>query len=605
MVPSAFVLLEALPLTPNGKLDRRSLPAPDRQESTETATAPRTPIEEMLSGIWAQVLGVATVGINDNFFELGGHSLLATQVISRVREVFQVELPLRCLFEAPTIAALAQQVKVAIQSQQGLEAPPLLPVPRDRDLPLSFAQQRLWFLHQLASDSPLYNDPVALRLGGLLNVTALKQSINEIVRRHEVLRSRFDTVQGQPVQIITPSLDVPISMVDLGDLPEPEREAEALRLAIEEAARPFDLSADPLLRVTLLRLSETDHVVLLTLHHIVSDAWTMGVLVQELSALYAAFSTHQPSPLPELPIQYADFALWQRQWLQGEVLQAQLNYWRQQLAALPTLELPTDKPRPQIQSDRAATQTFVVPKEVSRSLIQLSQQEGVTLFMTLLTAFKTLLHCYTGQTDIGVGSPIANRNRAEIEHLIGFFVNTLVLRTDLSNNPTFRSLLARVRETTLGAYAHQDLPFEKLVEELRPERQQQHSPLFRVWFVLQNAPMPPLELPGLTLTPFDVDSGTTKFDLALFFFETSEGLEGCFEYNADLFDTSTIAQMVHQFEALLQTVVAQPDIQLSVLSNQVAKAAKEQQLLQAQAISATNLQRLQRITRKPLSRAKS
>lgn len=607
MVPSAFVLLEALPLTPNGKLDRRSLPAPDAVQiaSTETSTAPRTPIEEMLSGIWTQILGVSQVGIQDNFFELGGHSLLATQVISRVREVFQVELPLRCLFEFPTIAALAEQLKAAIQMQQGLEAPPLLPVSRDRDLPLSFAQQRLWFLHQLAPDSPLYNDPVVLRLSGSLNVTALERSINEVMQRHEVLRTRFDAVQGQPVQTILPDLDVPLSIVNLQHLPESEREPEALRLATEEATRPFDLSGDRLLRVTLLRLSETEQIVLLTLHHIVSDGWSMGVLVQELSALYAAFSTDKPSPLPELTIQYADFAAWQRQWLQGEVLQTQLDYWRQQLADLPTLQLSTDKPRPAVQTDHAATQTFVLSKEVSRSLSQLSQQEGVTLFMTLLTAFKTLLHCYTKQTDIGVGSPIANRNRAEIENLIGFFVNTLVLRTDLSGNPTFRSLLERVRETTLGAYAHQDLPFEKLVEELRPERQQNHLPLFRVWFVLQNAPMPPLELPGLTLAPLDVDSGTTKFDLALFFFETSEGLEGCFEYNTDLFEAGTIAQMVNQLETLLNKIVVQPDMKLSALVNEFAKAAKEQQMLQAKAIEATNLQRLQRITRKPLSSSKS
>jgi amino acid adenylation domain-containing protein len=607
MVPSAFVLLEVLPLTPNGKLDRRSLPAPDavRQEPTEATTAPRTPIEEILSGIWAQVLGVAPVGIQDNFFELGGHSLLATQVISRVQEAFQIEVPLRYLFESPILAAFAQQVNIAIQTQQGLEVPPLSPVARSSSLPLSFAQQRLWFLHQLAPDSSLYNDPAALRLSGSLNVTALEQSLNEIARRHEVLRTRIDTVHGQPVQIIIPSLDVPLPIIDLCQLPELERETEALRLATEEATLPFDLRTDRLMRVTLLRLSETEHIILLTLHHIASDAWTMGVLVQELSALYAAFSTNQPSPLSELSIQYADFAVWQRQWLQGEVLQTQLNYWRRQLAALPTLELPTDKPRSPIQSDRAATQSFVLPQDMSLSLMRLSQQEGVTLFMTLLTAFKTLLHCYTAQTDIAVGSPIANRNRAEIENLIGFFVNTLVLRTDLSNNLTFRSLLERVRETTLGAYAHQDLPFEKLVEELRPERQQQHSPLFRVWFVLQNAPMPALELPGLTLTPLDIDSGTTKFDLALFFFETNEGLEGCFEYNVDLFESSTIVQMVTQLEALLHKIVAQPDIQLSALVNEFAKTAKEQQILHAKAIEATNLQRLQRITRKPLSRSRS
>jgi len=472
--------------------------------------------------------------------------------------------------------------------------------------PLSFAQQRLWFLNQLEPGNAFYNMPAAILLKGHLNIAALEHSLDALIQRHEALRTNFTTVAGDPVQVIATARSHNLSIVDLHHCSEPEQTQRVQQLAQAEAQLPFDLGNDSLLRVCLLQLSETQHVLLFTLHHIIADAWSLGVLIQEFAQAYSAFSTGESLSLPELPIQYADFAVWQRQWLQGDVLETQLHYWQQQLQhAPPLLELPTDRPRPPVQTFRGAYQSLILPNALMEELKAFSRREDTTLFMTMLAAFKTLLYRYTGQTDLLVGSPIANRNRAEIEHLIGFFVNTLVLRTDLSNNPTFRSLLARVRETTLGAYAHQDLPFEKLVEELRPERQQQHSPLFRVWFVLQNAPMPPLELPGLTLTPFDVDSGTTKFDLALFFFETSEGLEGCFEYNADLFDTSTIAQMVHQFEALLQTVVAQPDIQLSVLSNQVAKAAKEQQLLQAQAISATNLQRLQRITRKPLSRAKS
>ncbi|HEX8349346.1 MAG TPA: condensation domain-containing protein, partial [Hymenobacter sp.] len=480
MIPSAFVLVDALPLTPNGKIDRRALPAPDitRPFGEGAYVGPQTPVEELLAGIWADVLEVKQVSIHDNFFDLGGHSLLATQLISRLRDTFCVEFPLRGLFESPTVASLSERLEALRRTEQGLVAPPLLPVSREGELLLSFAQARLWFLEQLEPGSGAYNIPAAVRLTGSLDVATLEQSLNEIVQRHEALRTTFRMVSGETIQVIAPVKALTLQLVDLRDLPEATQEASVERLATESAQQPFDLAIGPLLRAKLLHLNEAEHVLLLTMHHIVSDGWSMGVMIRELAALYEAFSTGKPSPLPQLPIQYADFAHWQRQWLQGEVLAAQLSYWQQQLAGAQTvLELPTDRPRPTVQTFRGATQFLALPEPLSQKLKSLSQRSGVTLFMTILAAFQTLLYRYTGQEDICIGSPIANRNRSETEGLIGFFVNTLVLRTDMSENPSFQELLGRVREVALGAYAHQDLPFEQLVEALQPERNLSHHPL--------------------------------------------------------------------------------------------------------------------------------
>ncbi len=464
----------------------------------------------------------------------------------------------------------------------------LFPISRDGTLPLSFAQQRLWFLDRLVPNNAFYNTPAAVRLFGALNLAALEQAFNEIVRRHEALRTAFITVQGQAVQAIAPAVTVPLSTVDLRSLPAAERENQARRLTAEEAQRPFDLSKSPLLRVTLLQLDEAEYVLLLILHHVVSDGWSMGVLIRELALLYAAFANQQPSPLPQLPIQYADFAHWQREWLKGEVLTAQLTYWRLQLDGISILNLPTDRSRPAVQTYRGATQLLQLPQSLSEALEALSQQEGVTLFMMLLAAFQTLLYRYTQQEDIAVGSPIANRNRSEIEGLIGFFVNSLVLRTDLSGNPTFRELLSRVREVALGAYAHQDLPFEKLVEELHPERKLNQNPLFQVVFALQNAPMEALELPGLTLTPLQfIDTGTTRFDLEFHLWErspnngigvdSSAGISGFVVYSTDLFDAATITRILKHFQALLEGIVANPEQRLADLP--LLSEAERHQLL--------------------------
>lgn len=439
-------------------------------------------------------------------------------------------------------------------------------------LPLSYAQQRLWFLDQLESESATYNIPGALRLVGHLDIDAFERSINEIIRRHEVLRTTFSMTEGHAVQVIAPELELALSTLDLSQLPEEQSEAEVRRLAMNESGRPFDLSVGPLLRVSLLDLGEDAesgvpaHVVLFTLHHIVSDGWSTDIFVREFMALYEAFSRGQPSPLPELPIQYVDYAVWQREWLQGEVLGRQLSYWKRQLAgASEVLTLPTDRPRPVVQSYRGASYGFTLSSVFTEQLHALSRHEGVTLFMTLLAAFQLLLSRYSGQRDIWVGSPIGNRNRVEIEGLIGFFVNTLVLRTDLSGNPGFSELLRRVREVCLGAQAHQDLPFEKLVEELAPVRDMSHSPLFQVMLVLQNAPARELELPGLRIYGVEAETETAKFDLQLELFEALDGLQAALGYASDLFDKSTIERLANRFQVLLEAIIARPESRLSEL----------------------------------------
>ncbi|MBW4678521.1 MAG: amino acid adenylation domain-containing protein [Microcoleus vaginatus WJT46-NPBG5] len=603
MVPTAFVLLEALPLTPNGKIDRRSLPAPQLTGSDlkESFAAPRTPIEEVIAQTYALVLGVEKIGTYDNFFELGGHSLLATQVVSRLREAFQIAIPLSWLFELPAVASLSERIETALKSEQKLATPPLHPVPRNETLPLSFAQQRMWLLQQLAPDSSLYNSPVAVRLKGLLNVAAFEESFNEIIRRHEALRTSFVEIQGELAQIIHNNVNIALSVIDLSGLPASNRDAEVPRLAVEDAGKPFNLTQCPLLRVTLLRLNPEEHIALLTMHHIISDGWSMGVFLNELAALYEAFCAGNPSPLPELPVQYADFAIWQRQWLQGEVLQSQLNYWKQQLSGhCPQLKFPSNRLKPAASSNRGAKQSFIISKDVSEAIAQLSRQEGVTLYMTLLAAFQTLLYCYTGTKDIRVGSPIANRNQVETEKLIGFFANTLVLRSDLSGNPTFREIMVRCRTITLGAYAHQDVPFEKLVEELQPERSLNHNPMYQAWFVLQNAPMPPLELTDLTLSLFQLETETARHDLLLDIWEGSEGLNATLEYKIDLFDQTLINGLIRDFQGIIHQVVKQPSIRLNELTEIIAEAGRQQQLIEEKELQTTGRQKLKMIKRKTI-----
>jgi amino acid adenylation domain-containing protein len=583
MIPAFFVFLDSLPLTPNGKVDRRALPAPDEACSQQGAdfVAPSTPVEELLSRLWAELLGVESVGMHDDFFLLGGHSLLATRLISRVRESFGVELPVRSLFETPTVRDLAGHVEAALRDGAGEQAPPIIRVPRDESLPLSFAQQRLWFLHELEPTSSFYNIPVAVRLRGRLQIDAMQRTLNEIVRRHESLRTSFPTVDGQPVQSIAPALVLELPVLDLSILPEDQREHEAQRRATEEARMPFNLATGPLIRASLVRLGAEDHVLLVTMHHIVSDGWSMGVLIKEVGALYRAHIEDKPSPpsfLGELPVQYADFAIWQRRWLAGEVFETHLRYWRRQLGGeLPVLNLPTDKPRPEVQSFRGSSKSLQLPIPVTEALNELSKREGVTLFMLLLAAFKALLSRYTEQSDIVIGSPIANRNRVELEGLIGFFVNTLALRTDLSGNPTFRELVRRVRAVALEAYAHQDMPFEQLVEQMQPERTMSRNPLFQVMFQMENTPKEELPLPGLVLSPVEVERVTTQFDLSFDVMENDEGLVVVAEYSTDLFNEATISSMLRRWQILLEGIIANPETRLDELP--LLTDAEREQLL--------------------------
>ncbi|NHC37937.1 amino acid adenylation domain-containing protein [Scytonema millei VB511283] len=598
-IPNHFVILEALPLLPNGKVNRQILPAPDPASAElKPDTAARTPVQQLLAAIWVDVLKLERVGIHDNFFQLGGHSLLATQVMARVRSAFEIELPLRYLFESPTIAKFSERVEIAMKLGRGREATPIEPVSQQGYLPLSFGQQRLWLLSQLEPNNPYYNLPAAVRLTGLLDVAALEQSLNRIVQRHAALRTKFVTLDGQGFQVIDPVLNLSLPVVDLRS--HPTREAQVQKLARQEANRPFDLAQDLLLRVMLLQVDDTEHVLLLTMHHIVSDAWSMGILVRELAALYQTFTTGESSPLPDLTIQYTDFAIWQRHWLQGEVLETQLNYWKQQLSGAPPLtQLPLDKPRSPVRTFRGAKQSFLLPKALTAEIQNLCQREGVTLFMTLLAAFKTLLYSYTGQEDISVGSPIANRTQPEVEKLIGFFINTLVLRTDLSDDPSFRELLGRVRQRTLEAYTYQDVPFEKLLEELQPDRHSSYNPLFQVWFVLQNAPMPTPELSGLHLTPLEIDNQTTKYDLRLELEESPTGLHGSFGYRVDLFESNTITQMAERLEILLHQIVTQPDLKLSAIAQILANRDRERQIAKAKELEKASLQKFKKHQRHP------
>jgi amino acid adenylation domain-containing protein len=559
MVPTAWARLDRLPMTPSGKLDRRSLARLHPEESwsgDEGFVPPRNPVEELLAGIWKEVLGVDRVGVHDEFFQLGGHSLLATQVASRVREVFGVPLPLRRIFEAPTLGALAEAVTGAVTGATGEAVPPIRREPREEGgLPLSFAQERLWFLHRLQPESPAYNIPLALRAEGALDPERLAAALSEVARRHEVLRTVFAERGGEPVQVVLPAAAVPLPVADLRALPAARREPEARRLAAEEAARPFDLARGPLLRVLLIELEPRRRVVLLDLHHIVTDGWSMGVLVREVKALYAG------TPLPEPPVQYGDFAVWQRRWLSGERLASQLAWWRERLRGAPAaLDLMTDRPRPPVMTQRGADHPFAFGAELSRGIAELARREGVTPFMVLAAGLFALLSRLTGQRDLAVGSPIANRNHLEIEGLIGFFVNTLVLRADLSQAASFRDLLRQVRETSLGAYAHQDLPFEKLVDELRPDRDLSRPPLFQVALALQNAPLPKADLDGVRLAGEEIGGGAAKFDLSFVLAERGDGrLAGTLQYATDLFEPATAVRLARQLARALAAGVARPE----------------------------------------------
>ena len=567
MAPSSFVMLDTLPLGATGKVNRDALPTPQWEGlDQDQYVAPRSDLERVLSGIWAEQLHVERVGVHDDFFDLGGHSLLATQVINQVRQKFSIDVPLITMFEQPTVAGFAQQFSENLAADANTDmAPPLMPVERHDPLPLSFAQQRLWFLNQLEPGNVAYNMPWAVRLVGDLDLSALEHSVIQLVNRHESLRTTFELGGRDPVQVISAPRGLKLHIEDLSDWEVANKEAQAQQRLDAESRRPFDLAEGPLFRAHLLRLSAREHVLLLVVHHIVCDGWSMDVLYQELAQLYEASCADGEPDLPNLPVQYADYAIWQRRSLQGPTLDRLVDYWKQKLDGIPELGLPLDHPRPAKQTYRGDQFSLRLPDELVRQLQQLSQREGATLFMTMLAAFKVLLFRHCGQDDIAVGTPIANRNRAEVHDLIGFFVNTLVLRTSLSGDPTFCKLLSRVRQTALEAYEHQELPFEKLVEELQPQRDLSRTPLFEVFF---NMPLENEKFKLSNLKSEHVSRGEldAKFDLTLYARQHNETFNLQFVFNADLFEVGIIEAMAARFHVLLDRIVHHPDQPLSSLS---------------------------------------
>ncbi|RKH15280.1 amino acid adenylation domain-containing protein [Corallococcus sp. CA047B] len=586
MVPASFTPLAALPLTVNGKVDRRALPAPEPARGDALSyVPPRTPTEVALCRLWASLLDVERVSLTDNFFHLGGHSLLATQLVSRVNETFHLRLPIRRIFEAPTLVVMAEAIETARRTGISEEGPPLVAFPHEGDQPLSFAQERLLFVEQLHPGHATYRIPVSYRITSPLDVEVLERSLTELTRRHEALRTVFAATETAFVTRIQPVRPFALQMVDVRNLSASEQAAEAARYAREELERPMELVSGPLFQGTLLRLGEQEHLLLLTIHHIVSDGWSLGVLLRELRTVYEDFSAGRPSSLPPLPIQYVEFGVWQRQWLRDDTLERLFTYWSKQLEGAPLLlELPMDRPRPPIHRFRGKTLTFGLSPAVSQGIEDLCRQESVTLFMGLLAGFSALLHRYSGQQDLIVGAPIAGRIRPEIEGIVGLFVNTLALRQDLSGNPSFIELMRRAREVTLGAYAHQDLPFEKLVEHFHPERSLSHALVVQVMFVLQNAPVlevQPSAALQMTATaePWELSTGTSKCDLILFMSKSPEGLRATFEYDTDLFDSERIQRMASHLQTLLEAAVAQPSRPIASLP--LLPKAERQRVLHA------------------------
>ena len=569
MVPALFVPLDALPLTPNGKLDRHALTIPgDLDISTQGEfVAPRSNEEEIIAGIFAEILNIKNISATDNFFEIGGHSLLATQVISRITDSFKIELPLRDIFQAPTVEQLALRVRAAQLETEQIQTVPLKPVQRNQKLPLSFAQQRLWFLDQLEPGSPFYNIPSAYSISGELNIRVLTESMQKMVERHEILRTLFTSEDGKAYQHILDRLPVKIPQTDLSALPEKEKHNAVQERILKEAQKPFDLSRGPLFRTGILVLGNKEYVLLLTMHHIISDAWSMRIFIKGMAELYKSIKNNVPSRLPQTELQYADFTHWQRNWLQGDVLDKQLDFWKKQLGSSnSTLDLPIAKTRPAVQTYRGAHLAFELEPELTTQLKEFTRQQSATLFMTTLAAFNVLLFRYSGQDDINIGSPIANRNRSAIENIIGFFVNTLVLRTDLSGDPSFTELIRRVKETALGAFSHQDVPFEKLLDVIHTERNLSHSPLFQVMFVLQNTPMHVEPSTDFNLEFMGVENNVSQFDLTLTLNDNPQKISGGFEYNTDIFDGQAIEQMVEHFKTILSQMVRHPQQSVSAVT---------------------------------------
>jgi amino acid adenylation domain-containing protein len=575
MIPEAILLLEEIPLTANGKVDRKKLPdvkdGGGRPEQEYMMT--RTPIEEILLGVFEEVLKVERVRREDNFFDLGGHSLLAMQVVSRVRKVFGVEIGVVSIFEEATVEGLAQRIEEAMEAEAKREAPPLVKAPRNERRMLSFAQQRLWFWDQLTQNQPAYTVSVAVRLEGGLDLKVLEKVVNEIVRRHEVLRTRIDIEERAPIQVIEEWKPRKLEVKDLRNF-DLEVKGEAVgRIIREEAGAGLDLRRGPLLRVKVLKLDVEQHVLLFTMHRIIGDTWSVQKLTREVVEIYEAMSNGLGSPLPELEIQYADYAYWQRQYLTGDMLEKRLAYWKKRLAGkLPRLDLPVDHARPSGYSHRVKTKSFSLPVELGQSLRRLGRREGVTLSMVLLAAFKTLLYRYTAQEDIIVGTEIADKLRREVIPLIGPFVNMLPMRTNLGGNPKFRELLRRVKEVVLEGYVYQNLPFEKLIEDIKLESAVKDLSLFKVAFGAQSAQRVDLNTTSIKIEPLAAEHGLVNFDLGLWVIEGGNGIQVRWVYHDDLFEEGTIIRMQNHFEALLFNVVDRPDAR--ILSIKVSSRMK-------------------------------
>jgi amino acid adenylation domain-containing protein len=574
MIPTSFTVLDKMPLTPNGKIDRRALPEPDAFESSENIV-PRTETESLLTTLWSAVLKVEVNSVNAHFFDLGGHSLMATQLVSRIRDSFAIDMPLRVLFEHPVLSEMANWLD---QQQRGHSLPPIMPMSEDLPLVMSYAQQRLWFIAQLEGHSATYNIPVALKLTGELDSEVLRQTFITLVERHLSLRLCFPEVNGEATVEEIPVYD-PLTISDLTRLSETEQQTEVQNMAQIHATQLFDLAKGQLLQLHLLILNDHEQVLLFNMHHIISDGWSMGVLIRDWVQIYNALSQKQSPNLEPLPIQYPDYAIWQRNWLQGKVLQRQLDYWSHQLANAPELlELPTDFPRPAMQSYCGAHWLSNISPKLTQQIKNISQQQGCTLFMTLLAVFCTLIYRYSGQDDILIGSPIASRTQSQTENIIGFFVNTLVLRTHIENKTTFADLLKQIRQIALSAYAHQDIPFEHLVENLNPERSLSYSPLFQVMFTLQNHEESEINLPELSIQTLEQESTIAKFDLTLNVSDTSDHLALSWEYATDLFKANTIQRMAEHFAILLEGIVQNTEADIHIL--QLLTKTEIQQLIE-------------------------
>ncbi len=567
MIPSTFVMLDALPLTPNGKLDRKALPAPDL--STYRATqfvAPHSPLQQIVSSIWADVLSIPSIGIHDSFFDLGGHSLLAIRITARIRHALLIDLPLRAMFETPTVAQLASTLERMLGANDLAAAPPLMPAPRQPLMPVSFAQQRLWFIDQFDPSSASYNIPAGVVIEGELDVEALRRALNEVVNRHETLRTSVVTNEGEPAQAIAESAEVGLTLIDLTGEAEQAARQKAEQMAARQAREPFELGSGPLMRASLMKVAEQRHIFVVVMHHIISDGWSMNVLIDEVTALYGAYSRGEESGLRELEVQYADYAVWQREWLKAEVLEAELSYWREKLSGSSfVLELPTDRARGAESSNKGGTEEFKLSVEMTEGLKQISRTESATLFMTLMAGFKVLLSRYSNQEEVIVGTPIAGRRWKEVEGLIGFFVNTLVMRNEVRGEESYIELLRRVKESAIGAYGHQDVPFEKLVEELQPERDLSRTPIFQVMMVMQGEVSKGKEMEGLRIEGMELRTGKAKFEMMLEVREDAGAIGGSLEYSADLFDKSTVERMAQHFTILLEAIVKDPQARLSEL----------------------------------------